>query len=37
MFIYPIDMVKTVVQSDHSDPRHRKYSGMFDAAGKVCC
>lgn len=33
--IYPIDMIKTVVQTDHSDPAQRKYKGMWDAARSV--
>lgn len=33
--IYPIDVIKSSVQSDHSDPTKRKYSGMIDAARKI--
>lgn len=34
--IYPIDMVKTIMQTDHSDPAQRKYTGMLDATVKAC-
>jgi solute carrier family 25 carnitine/acylcarnitine transporter 20/29 len=33
--IYPIDVIKSTVQSDHPDPAHRKYSGMVDASRKI--
>eukprot|EP00698_Gefionella_okellyi_P007425 TRINITY_DN1810_c0_g1_i2.p1 TRINITY_DN1810_c0_g1~~TRINITY_DN1810_c0_g1_i2.p1 ORF type:complete len:316 (+),score=43.58 TRINITY_DN1810_c0_g1_i2:76-948(+) len=29
--VYPIDVIKSVMQTDHSDPKLRKYKGMADA------
>ena len=33
--IYPIDVVKTMMQIDHTDPKKRKYRNMFHAVRSV--
>lgn len=33
--IYPIDVIKSTIQSDHTDPKQRKYHGMLDASRKI--
>eukprot|EP01127_Copromyxa_protea_P006822 TRINITY_DN16793_c0_g1_i1.p1 TRINITY_DN16793_c0_g1~~TRINITY_DN16793_c0_g1_i1.p1 ORF type:complete len:288 (-),score=72.56 TRINITY_DN16793_c0_g1_i1:25-798(-) len=33
--IYPIDVIKTTIQSDNPDPAQRKYRGMLDASRQI--
>jgi solute carrier family 25 carnitine/acylcarnitine transporter 20/29 len=32
---YPIDIIKTTIQSDHPDPSKRRYKGVVDAARQI--
>ena len=33
--VYPMDVIKTTIQSDHPDPSNRKFSGIINAAKHV--
>ena len=33
--IYPVDVLKTTLQSDHTDPAKRRYKGVADAASQI--